>query len=154
MQQPKAAAEPQTKVCMFLAPFGITVAILAQGTPSWPMRLRRPFVSSQEFEPQRVHTDKNYPKKSVRTLNVAHMVPQRYVHPRDPQKQERLTHPLCCALYPGHSDRILTVGANAWRKTHPCELFFCKGRLCTRWGWNSREKAKGLRSRIGQDGVP
>ena len=55
-QAAAAAAESQTKVCMFSEPCRITVAILAQGTPSWPMRLRRPFVSSQESEPQRVHT--------------------------------------------------------------------------------------------------
>ena len=49
-----AATGSQTRVCMFLAPFAGTVAILAQGTPSWPMRLRRPFAFAREFEPPRV----------------------------------------------------------------------------------------------------
>jgi hypothetical protein len=37
------------------------------------------------------------PEEFARTLPVAPMLPQRFAHPRDAQKRERLTHPFCYA---------------------------------------------------------
>ena len=64
---------------------------------------------------RRVRANKDYPKEFVRMLNVAPMVPQRFLHPHDTQKRKRLTHSLRRVLYERQFHRVLPVNSNAWR---------------------------------------